>query len=113
MVVIIDITIILSIASIAFIIGRLTKKTVHGNNIIEREASPQSVSFPQITIIFQQEIEDNEDLCREIADMYLSNRTFYYSGKNPLKDSVLSEKEMDVFVSFDNVDFSKLQKIEV
>ena len=45
--------------------------------------------------------------------MYLSNRAFYYSGKGPSQElSVLSE-EMDVYVHFNNVEFSKLQKIEV
>lgn len=109
----IDITIILVIISVAFIIGRLTKRPVYINSIIEKEGSPQSVCFPQITIVFQQEIEDDEDLCKEIADMYLSNRAFYYSGKDPLQDSILPEKELDVFVFFNDIDFSKLQKIDV
>lgn len=108
-----DITIMLSITSVAFIIGRLTKRTVHINSIIKKETARQSICCPQITIVFQQEVEDDDDLCKEIADMYLSNRAFYYSGKNPLQDSILPEKEQDVFVSFNNIDFSKLQKIEV
>lgn len=108
-----DITIMLSITSIAFIIGRLTKRKVHINSIIKKETARQSICCPQITIVFQQEVEDDDDLCKEIADMYLSNRAFYYSGKNPLQDSILPEKEQDVFVSFNNIDFSKLQKIEV
>lgn len=108
-----DIAIIVSITSVAFIIGRLSKRPVCTNSIIEKEASQQSICFPQITIVFQQEVEEDEDLCKEIADMYLSNRAFYYSGKSPVQDSILSEKEQDVFVSFNNVDFSKLQKIEV
>lgn len=108
-----DIAIIVSITSVAFIIGRLSKRPVHINSIIEKEAPQQSICFPQITIVFQQEVEDDEDLCKEIADMYLSNRAFYYAGRSPLPDSVLPEKEQDVFVSFNNIDFSKLQEIEV
>lgn len=46
--------------------------------------------------------------------MYLSNRAFYYSGKTPsVEVALLPEKEMDVYVRFNNIDFSKLQKIEV
>lgn len=110
---VIDIAIIVSITSVAFIIGRLTKRPICTNSIIEKEASQRPICFPQITIVFQQEVEDDDDLCKEIADMYLSNRAFYYSGKTPAQDSILPEKEQDVFVSFNNIDFSKLQKIEV
>lgn len=78
----------------------------------EKQESSREVISPQITVVFQQDLLNDEDLCKEIADMYLSNRAFYYSGRQP---PALSEKEEEeeVFVYFDNIDFSKLQKIEV
>lgn len=110
----IDILIILSVIAVTFIIGRISKGPICSSKRKEAEIVPQDICFPQITVVFQQDIDDDEDLCKEIADMYLSNRAFYYSGKDPSQEfSVLSEKEQDVFVSFNNVDFSKLQKIEV
>lgn len=110
----IDIAIILTVMAVAFIIGKVSKSPIRSDKKEEVEVIPQDICFPQITVVFQQDIEDDEDLCKEIADMYLANRAFYYSGKDPSQEhSVLSEKEMDVFVRFNNVDFSKLQKIEV
>lgn len=78
----------------------------------KQESSREVISPLQITVVFQQDLLNDEDLCKEIADMYLSNRAFYYSGRQP---PALSEKEEEeeVFVYFDNIDFSKLQKIEV
>ena len=109
----VDILIILSVMAVAFIIGRISKGPICTDKKEEVEVAPQDIYFPQITVVFQQDIDDDEDLCKEIADMYLSNRAFYYSGKGPSQElSVLSE-EMDVYVHFYNVEFSKLQKIEV
>ena len=89
--------------AVAFIIGRISKGPICTDKKEEVEVAPQDIYFPQITVVFQQ----------DIADMYLSNRAFYYSGKGPSQElSVLSE-EMDVYVHFNNVEFSKLQKIEV
>ena len=110
----IDVFIMLLIIAVAFTIGRITKKSVVSDSEASKEATKQAVCFPQITVVFQQEIDDDEDLCNEVADMYLSNRAFYYSGKTPsVEVALLPEKEMDVYVRFNNIDFSKLQKIEV
>ena len=110
----IDVFIMLLIIAVAFTIGRITKKAVVFESEASKEAPKQAVCFPQITVVFQQEIDDDEDLCNEVADMYLSNRAFYYSGKTPsVEVALLPEKEMDVYVRFNNIDFSKLQKIEV
>ena len=104
----IDVFIMLLIIAVAFTIGRITKKSVVSDSEASKEAPKQAVCFPQITVVFQQ------DLCNEVADMYLSNRAFYYSGKTPsVEVALLPEKEMDVYVRFNNIDFSKLQKIEV
>ena len=89
----IDVFIMLLIIAVAFTIGRITKKSVVSDSEASKEAPKQAVCFPQITVVFQQEIDDDEDLCNEVA--------------------VLPEKEMDVYVRFNNIDFSKLQKIEV
>ena len=50
----------------------------------------------------------------EIADMYISNRAYYYAGKiPPFQHQVLSEKSDDVFVKYESVDFSALSKIDI
>lgn len=98
---------------LSFIIGRMTQKPQSINKELTEEVSQHTILSPQITVVFQQDIEDDEDLCKEVADMYLSNRAFYYAGKAPQESSVLSEEEMDVFVRFSNIDFNKLQKIEI
>ena len=92
----IDVFIMLLIIAVAFTIGRITKKSVVSDSEASKEAPKQAVCFPQITVVFQQEIDDDEDLCNEVADMYLSNRAFYYSGKTPsVEVALLPEKEMD------------------
>lgn len=106
--------IVLSLLAIAYIVVTMMVRIPRSLDKVKTVDIPcQTIITPQITIVFQAEIDDDEDLCKEIADMYLSNRAFYYSGKNSMHESLLSEKEPDVFVSFENVDFSKLQKIEV
>lgn len=67
--------------------------------------------LPQITVVFQKDLSDDEELSKEIADMYLSNRAFYYTGRTPTE--ILPEKEIDVFVKYENVDFQSLEKVEV
>lgn len=66
---------------------------------------------PQITVVFQKDISNDEELSREIADMYISNRAYYYAGKTP--STVLPEETDPVIVKYDNVDFSILRKIDI
>lgn len=42
--------------------------------------------------------------------MYITKRAYYYSGSPT--DNELSEKDNDVFIKFQDVDFDKLQKID-
>lgn len=81
---------------------------------IERSSGHASdlVLSPQITVVFQKDISDDEELTKEIADMYISNRQYYYAGKTPpLTGQILSEKDNDVFIKYDNIDFSTLDKV--
>lgn len=110
---IIDTSIILVTMAIAFSLGRITRKSKVAEVTTTPENPKHTIFSPQITVVFQQDIDDDEELINEIADMYLANRAFYYSGKVPQDPSVLSEKEIDVYVRFKDVNFSKLQEINV
>lgn len=80
----------------------------------EEGADSELVLSPRITIVFQKDLPDDEELAREIADMYISNRAFYYADKTPpSQNQVLSEKSDDVFVKYESVDFSALSKIDI
>lgn len=73
---------------------------------------------PRITIVFQNDISDDEELTKEIADMYITNRTYYYSGKTgttPIQtvDQILSEKEDDPYVLYGNINFDILKNIAI
>lgn len=70
------------------------------------------IPSPKIMVVFQRdsESEDDEEVCKEIADMYISYRTYYYSGRAlPVLD-VKEEKEM---IWYEDIDFSRLEKINV
>ena len=78
-------------------------------SVEEEKSDSDLVLSPRITIVFQKDLSDDEELSREIADMYLSNRAYYYAGKiPPFQHQVLSEKSDDVFVKYESVDFSAL-----
>lgn len=80
----------------------------------EEGSDSELVLSPRITIVFQKDLSDDEELAREIADMYISNRAFYYADKTPpSRNQVLSEKSDDVFVKYESVDFSALSKIDI
>lgn len=66
---------------------------------------------PQITVVFQMDLANDEELSREIADMYISNRAYYYAGKSVPATELHSEK--DVYIRFDSIDFSSLKTIDV
>lgn len=65
---------------------------------------------PKITVVFQKDLSDNEELCKEIADMYITRRAYYYSGSDAKFE--LSEKDNDAFIKFEDIDFNQLQKID-
>lgn len=80
--------------------------------IEEVTSSSEVLCSPQITVVFQKDLADDEELAREIADMYISNRAYYYSGKAvPIEEELLSEK--DVYLRYNSIDFSSLKVIEV
>ena len=81
-------------------------------SVEEEKSDSDLVLSPRITIVFQKDL--SEELSREIADMYISNRAYYYAGKiPPFQHQVLSEKSDDVFVKYESVDFSALSKIDI
>lgn len=83
-------------------------------SVEEEKSDSDLVLSPRITIVFQKDLSDDEELSREIADMYISNRAYYYAGKIPPSQlQVLSEKSDDVFVKYESVDFSALSKIDI
>lgn len=83
-------------------------------SVEEKKSDSDLVLSPRITIVFQKDLSDDEELSREIADMYISNRAYYYAGKiPPFQHQVLSEKSDDVFVKYESVDFSALSKIDI
>lgn len=62
---------------------------------------------PVIHVIFQKEINE-EELISEIADMYIENRIYYYTGK------LSSEKqEEEIHTKFSDVQWDKLESINV
>lgn len=78
-------------------------------SVEEEKSDSDLVLSPRITIVFQKDLSDDEELSREIADMYISNRAYYYAGKiPPFQHQVLSEKSDDVFVKYESVDFLSL-----
>ena len=63
---------------------RIVQQTSDKNIVIEGHSD--ILYSPQITIVFQKDISDDEELTKEIADMYISNRVYYYSGKEPIEN---------------------------
>ena len=62
---------------------------------------------PVIRVIFQVENTEEDDLAKEIADMFLDGRTYYYSGKKP------EDTEMEKFVRFEDVQWNLIKTIQV
>lgn len=85
------------------------------SSIEEKEPASDLILSPQITIVFQKDLADDEELTKEIADMYISNRAYYYAGKEPPKsrNQILPEKYDDVFIKYESVDFSTLNKVDI
>lgn len=89
-----------------------SSKTIQNKSTSLMEENIKPVLPPQITVIFQKDISDEEELIKEVADMYISNRTYYYSGKH-LSNELLSEKKELDFVKYDSIDFVALKRIDV
>lgn len=90
---------------------RIVQQTSDKNIVIEGHSD--MLYSPQITIVFQKDISDDEELTKEIADMYISNRVYYYSGKEPIENKkILSEKD-GAYVRFNDVVFSVFASINI
>lgn len=86
----------------------------------QKESSKKEDSIqekvPVIRVIFQVDTdEEDEDLAREIADMFLEGRTYYYTGKAPegTANKKTEESENEKFVRFEDVQWNLLKTIEV
>lgn len=103
------------VVGLIYFSGSKKKTECIASEAVEEERSdPDLLLSPRITIVFQKDLSDDEELSREIADMYISNRAYYYAGKiPPFRNQVLSEKSDDVFVKYESVDFSALSKIDI
>ena len=90
------------------------EKEIHPLIHDKQETSQSVPQAPQIMVVFEKDISDDEELIKEIADMYISNRTYYYSGEVPqqVTNQVLLE-ETPVYLKFDNIAFSSLASIDV
>lgn len=85
------------------------------NNICDNSTEP--LYSPQIVVVFQKDYSNEEELSKELADMYISNRKYYYSGKES------AEKKQDTFgknensdrvdIKYEEVSFSKLAVVDV
>lgn len=111
-----DILILLIIIPLALIIWfyfSSSKKKEEDNPNLKREetkATSDLLCYPRITVVFQRELADDEELIKEVADMYVSNRAYFYHGKSPTPEQVLSEK--DVYLKYENIDFSSFMPID-
>lgn len=70
---------------------------------------------PTITVIFSNATENSEELSKELADMYINQRTFFYTGKGIQYNQkpLLPEKEIDIYVDYEKVNWNILKKIDV
>ena len=63
---------------------------------------------PVIRVIFNTESKDEDEIADELADMYITQRTYYYTGRTggtPSDDTV--------FIKYGDIDFTRLQPIDV
>lgn len=69
---------------------------------------------PVIRVIFQMEDTEEDDLAKEIADMFLDGRTFYYSGKKPEDiEGMPGKTEMERFIKYEDVQWNLIKTIKV
>ena len=88
------------------------KKQVPGVEKDKRENIQEKA--PVIRVIFQVENTEEDDLAKEIADMFLGGRTYYYSGKKPEETKEKTEDtEMEKFVRFEDVQWNLIKTIQV
>jgi hypothetical protein len=52
-------------------------------------------------------------MTKELADMFVNHRTFYYRGSTEKTEEKFFSKEKDVYVSYENVQWNLLKKIDL
>ena len=84
------------------------KKQVPGVEKDKRENIQEKA--PVIRVIFQVENTEEDDLAKEIADMFLDGRTYYYSWKKPEDTKEKTEDtDMEKFVRFEDVQWNLIK----
>lgn len=81
--------------------------------IKDNSNSTNTIIYPHITVVFDKDISDDDVFMKEVADMYISNRIYYYTGKIPSEGNILPEKEGIGIIKYDTIDFSSLMKVDV
>lgn len=70
--------------------------------------------MPIINVIFSTESKDEEDISKELADMFVNQRTFFYTAQSSERlNTEPNRKDDDVFVKYENVNWDALKSIEV
>lgn len=88
------------------------KEQTTGVEIGKKENIQENV--PVIRVIFQVDDTEEDDLVKEIADMYLNGRTYYYSGKKPEDTKGKTDNtEMEKFIKFEDVQWNLIKTIQV
>lgn len=71
-------------------------------------------NVPVIRVIFLAENTEEDDLVKEIADMFLEGRTYYYSGKKPeVTKEKTDDAEMEKFIKFEDVQWNLIKTTQV
>ena len=107
------ILIVISLGIYHFLTKRKVPKDGRNN---EKKQVPGNIQekAPVIRVIFQVENTEEDDLAKEIADMFLDGRTYYYSGKKPEETKEKTEDtEIEKFVRFEDVQWNLIKTIQV
>ena len=113
------ILIVISLGIYHFLTKRKVKKDGRSNEKklvpgVENKRENIQEKAPVIRVIFQVENTEEDDLAKEIADMFLDGRTYYYSGKKPEETKEKTEDtEMEKFVRFEEVQWNLIKTIQV
>ena len=105
------ILIVISLGIYHFLTKRKVPKDGRNN---EKKQVPGVEKDKRENIQEKAENTEEDDLAKEIADMFLDGRTYYYSGKKPEETKEKTEDtEMEKFVRFEDVQWNLIKTIQV